>query len=203
MARAPSFAGLILAVDEDGAGSTRPDRPASPWRGGPLLAAHIELLMPCTDFVLVVGGGNSRLLEPVVDAHAAFLAVNPHPELGRFHYLQVGVQEILNRGRDAAILTSVDHSPVRRETILRLRQGFEQSPSEIWAVVPEYAGKRGRPMVMGREMITAILNADPAGSLQSLEQTYAERISCIQVDDPSTVPEAESSANGLRKAQSS
>lgn len=196
MARAPSFVGLILAAGEP----SRPDHALLPWHGRTLLEAHISVLMPHTDFVLVVAGSNSCLLQPIADAHAAFLTVNPHPELGQFSFLQAGLQEVLNRGRDAAIIALVDHTPAQGDTIARLRHAFEQAPRDIWAVVPEHAGRHGQPMVAGREIITAFLEADPGRSAHDIECANQEHISYLTVDDQLTVMTANASEDCTRTA---
>ncbi len=65
------------------------------------------------DVVLVVVGKNEAALAPIVYANGASLVVNPDPERGQFSSLRVGLQEVLNRGRDAAMVTLVDRPPVR------------------------------------------------------------------------------------------
>ena len=62
--------------------------------------------------VLVVAGQNADRLQLVVDAHNAFLVVNPKPDRGQFSSMQIGLREVLNRGRDAAFLVPVDRPPV-------------------------------------------------------------------------------------------
>ena len=56
-------------------------------------------------FVLVVAGKNEAALAPVVYANGASLVVNPDPDRGQFSSLQAALHEVLNRGRDAAIVT--------------------------------------------------------------------------------------------------
>jgi molybdenum cofactor cytidylyltransferase len=122
MGRAPAFCGVILAAGE----SSRMGQPKAllPWRGGTILSGAIRVLNAYTDMVIVVAGKNAEQLRPVVDANAGFLVVNKRPELGQFSSLQVGVQEVLNRGRDAAMITLVDRPPARPETVQHLKAEF-------------------------------------------------------------------------------
>src|SRR5437899_7843248 len=106
MALAPSFAGVILAA---GASSRMGrDKALLPWLDGTFLSAAIRALQPVTDLVIVVAGANAAELAPVVNANAAFMIANPNPDLGQLSSLQTGLQDVLNRGRDAAIVTLVD-----------------------------------------------------------------------------------------------
>jgi len=189
MGRAPSFCAVILAAGE----STRmgSDKALLRWppSGDPVhqtfLSAAIGSLSPHADMVIVVGGKNSPSLEPVVYAKGAFLVRNPDPDRGQFSSLQVGLQEVLNRGRDAAIVTLVDRPPVSHETLDILRHAFETAyDQEKWAVVPEYAGKHGHPIFIGREMITAFLTAPPASTARDVEHVNQQHIEYVTVDDP-------------------
>lgn len=185
MTRALSFAGLILAAGESSRMGR--DKALLTWRGHTFLEAHIAALQEHTDFVLVVAGKNRSALEPIVDEQAAFLVVNPDPDLGQFSSVQVGLQEVLNRGRDAAILSLVDRPPAGQATIARLRGKLELTPREIWAVAPEYDGRHGHPLVAGREMITAFLQAPATSNARDVEHAHQEHIAYVAVDDQFTV----------------
>jgi molybdenum cofactor cytidylyltransferase len=192
MARAPSFCGVILAAGE----SLRMgrDKALLPWPPQPpgatastdtFLTAAIDALDDHSDLVIVVAGKNANNLAPLVYANSAFLAVNPAPERGQFSSLQVGLQDVLNRGRDAAIITLVDRPPARSATLDHLHRIFEDVYArEKWAVIPEFEGKHGHPILIGREMIHAFLTAPPTAVARDIEHEHQGRIEYVPVDDP-------------------
>jgi molybdenum cofactor cytidylyltransferase len=159
------------------------DKALLPWRGGTFLSAAIRALQPVTDLVIVVAGANAADLTPIVNVNAAFMVINPNPEQGQFSSLKIGLQEVLNRGRDAAIVTLVDRPAAGVPTIEQLKNEFLAADERIWAVVPEYAGKHGHPIVIGREMIAAFLSAPLSSSAREVEHSLAQHIRYFPVDD--------------------
>jgi molybdenum cofactor cytidylyltransferase len=168
------------------------DKALLPWPPGSgqspssdtFLSAAIRSLSPVTDFVVVVVGKNEAALAPIIYAHGASLVVNPDASRGQFSSLQVGLREVLNHGRDAAVVTLVDRPPVRAATIQILRQTFESADQNIWAVVPEFSGKHGHPYLAGREMIEAFLRVPPTSTAREVEHEHQRHIQYVQVDDP-------------------
>lgn len=159
------------------------DKALLPWHGSTFLRAHIDVLKSHTDFVLIVAGRNHAALESLADASGAYLTINPQPERGQFSSLQIALQETLNRGRDAAVITPVDRPPVRSETIVQLRHAFEQSERSVWAVVPEHAGHHGHPIVVGREMITAFMQAPATSNAREVQHLNQAHIAYVTVED--------------------
>lgn len=191
MPRFASYAGVILAAGE----SSRMGRdkallpwpPAAPGQvasSETFLSAAIRSLALC-DFVLVVAGKNEASLAPVVFAAGASIAVNPDPGRGQFSSLQVGLREVLNRGRDAAIITLVDRPPASAATVQFLRDTLSAAPADVWAIVPEFAGKHGHPYVAGRELMEAFLQAPATASAREVEHRYQEHIQYLAVNDTS------------------
>jgi molybdenum cofactor cytidylyltransferase len=169
------------------------DKALLPWppvaAGIPLssetfVSAAIRALISFTDEVLVVAGNNEPTLAPAVYSAGGSMVRNPTPELGQFSSLRVGLEEVLNRGRDAAMITLVDRPPAEAATLQTLRAAFESASSEIWAVVPEYNGKHGHPFLAGREMIEAFLKAPANATARDVEHEHQNHISYVAVDDP-------------------
>lgn len=169
------------------------DKALLPWPAQSATASHaetflsaaIQLFSPFVDVVLVVVGKNERELAPIVYARGASLVVNPDPSRGQFSSLQTGLHEVLNRGRDAAMITLVDRPPVKTESIELLIAEFEQVLTRsIWAVVPEYQGKHGHPILAGREMIEAFLRAPATATAREVEHAHQDQIAYLPVNDP-------------------
>ena len=149
------------------------------------LSAAIRLFFSHVDVVLVVAGGNEVAVAPVVYANGASLVVNPDPARGQFSSLRLGLQEVLNRGRDAAMVTLVDRPPVQMKTIETLQSAFEQAIAKRkWAAIPEYQGKHGHPVLLGREMMEAFLKAPETSNAREVEHAHPSEIEYIPVDDP-------------------
>jgi molybdenum cofactor cytidylyltransferase len=161
-----------------------PQASVGSWRDT-FLGAAIERLGSVCDLVIVVGGANSATLAPLVSSSGAdALVVNPDPQRGQFSSLRIGLQEVLNRGRDAAFVALVDRPPASRSTYERLRRKFLERNDDCLAVVPEYSGKHGHPIVIGREMIEAMLRAPEESNAREVMHAHQERITYITVNDP-------------------
>jgi molybdenum cofactor cytidylyltransferase len=191
MGYAANLYGVILAAGEssrmgrDKALLRWPPSGAGSAAGETFLSAAIRQFAPYVDVVLVVVGKNEQNLAPIVYANGASLVVNPDPDRGQFSSLKVGLQEVLSRGRDAAMITLVDRPPVRPETIQTLEAAFEPAlRRRKWAVVPEYQGKHGHPVLAGREMIEAFLRAPDSSNAREVEHAHQVAIEYLAVDDP-------------------
>lgn len=185
-----AFCGLILAAGESSRMGR--DKAMLPWppqppnsAGETFLSAAIRLFLDHVDEVLVVAGKNQAALAPIIYANGAALVINPDPERGQFSSLRVGLQEILNRGRDAAMVTLVDRPPVRPATIETLQAAFDSATAKRkWAVIPEFEGKHGHPILLGREMLTAFLNAPDSSNAREIEHANQSAIEYVPVEDP-------------------
>ncbi len=191
MAQLSNMCGVILAAGE----STRmgrdkallpwPPQSAKPETTGTFLSAAIQLFFPYVDVVLVVVGNNEAALAPIIYANGASLVVNPDPAQGQFSSLRVGLQEVRNRGRDAAMITLVDRPPVSAATIETLQSAFDRAnAARKWAVVPEYQGKHGHPILIANEMLQAFLNAAETSNAREVEHAHETQIEYLPLDDP-------------------
>lgn len=149
-----------------------------------LLSSGIRLLNSICDFVVIVVGKNENALTPAIYAEGASLVRNLDPARGQFSSLQVGLQDVLDRGRDAAMITLVDRPPVKHATLKALHQVFCVAPHDIWAVVPEFEGRHGHPYLVAKEMIEEFLRAPANATARDVEHANQEHIQYVPVDDP-------------------
>jgi molybdenum cofactor cytidylyltransferase len=193
MPQTAGICGIILAAGA----STRMgrDKALLPWppvgegerAKNTFLGAMIDTLQPHCDLVLVVVGRNADNLSAVVNGHNAFVVTNPEPERGQFSSIRVGLQAVLNRGRDAAFLAPVDRPPVFPGTVRALRERFLSADTDVWAVVPEFVREigpvHGHPILIGREMIEQFLRAPATANARDVEHPHRQHIVYVPVAD--------------------
>jgi molybdenum cofactor cytidylyltransferase len=191
MGRALSVCGVILAAGDssrmgrDKALLSWPPAGANVTSRDTFLSAAIRLFAPHVDIVLVVAGKNAPQLAPIIYSNGASLVVNPDPDRGQFSSLQTGLQAVLDHGRDAAMITLVDRPPVRPDTVQKLQEAFARAVLTYkWAVVPEYHGKHGHPIVAAREMIEAFLRAPDSSNARDIEHANQAQIEYLPIEDP-------------------
>ncbi|PYX88608.1 MAG: hypothetical protein DMG67_16745 [Acidobacteria bacterium] len=104
----------------------------------------------------------------------------------QFSSLRIGLHEVLNRGLDAAIITLVDRPAAKMATVEALRDRFLQvCQLGWWAVVPEFQGRHGHPIIAGREMIESFLKAPANSTAREVEHSLQQVIDYLPVNDSS------------------
>lgn len=176
--RSPATAGSTVGRMR----ASAPTRAGAP--SGTLLSTAIGVLSSVCDLVIVLVGRNEPVLAPLIFSCGAFLTLNPAPERGQFSSLQTGLREVLNRGRDSAMVTLVDRPAPSMSTIEHLVSAFNSRSHGTWAVVPEHQEKHGHPIVIGRELVEQFLKAPATSNARDIEHANQDRILYVAVDDP-------------------
>lgn len=179
--------GIILAA---GASSRMGrDKALLPWppdsNSATLLSAAIAALKPFARAVIVVAGRNENNLAPIAAACGAMLVRNPAPEHGQFSSMQIGLRSAVDASYENAMITPVDCPPLNAPSLAQLRDAFEQARARgAWAVAPENNGRRGHPLIAGRELIEAFLAASATSNAREVKHAHAEKFEYISVPDP-------------------
>ena len=110
---------------------------------------------------------------------------NPDFALGMYSSIRAGVAG-LDAATDGFFLLPVDIPLVRTGTVRLLARAFSHEPASV--LLPVFAGRRGHPPLLGRELIGRIQDsAEPAGGLRTLlDQVEAEqpgRVREVEVAD--------------------
>ena len=128
MSRIPGMCGVVLAAGQSSRMGSEKALLAWPsGSGGTLLGAGIAAIVPYTEAVIVVVGKNRELLEPVLRASGALMVENPHPELGQFSSLRVGLRALVERGYITAMVCPVDSPPLNEASLEMLAEGIFES----------------------------------------------------------------------------
>lgn len=184
------LAGIILAAGTSSRmGSDKALLPLPNCSSQTFLSANIDSLRAITELVIVVAGTNLESLKQIAYSRGVSIVQNPAPELGQFSSLQVGLQEVLSRGRHAALITHVDRLPASSATLEMLIKQLvgTTSGARKWAVVPEFGGEHGHPIAVGREMIEVMLKAPQNSNAREIEHAHRAHIQYLPVDDPAVL----------------
>lgn len=150
-----------------------------------LLSAAISMMKGQTDAVIVVAGKNAAALASVASCRGVLLVVNPEPDRGQFSSLQTGLQEVVSRGYDAAMILPVDCLPPAEATLNRLCAEFKRAiAAGKWAIAPENNGRHGHPLIAGRALIEAFLAAPASSNAREVKRAHADKIEYMAVTEP-------------------
>jgi len=145
--------------------------------------ALISALNADTEMVLVAAGADAATLEAVVWARAAYM-VPIAENASEADALRVILQDVLSRGRDAALVASLDNFALTSETVHRMVVAYCAAGDEIWAVVPETAMLQGHPVLMGREMIELFLRGQKWSAADEILAANREHVCAVKAVDP-------------------
>jgi hypothetical protein len=181
----PGVCGVILAAGSQvGAGDARLKTKAEG------VSELIDALNGDTEMVLVAVGADAEALAPVAWARAAYV-VQISDTASDAETLRVMLQEVLNRGRDAALVTALDataldHQPLTASTVHRMVAAYCAAGDEIWAVVPDTAMQQGHPVLMGRRMIELFLRGQKWSAADEILSANLEHVRTVTAVGPLT-----------------
>lgn len=180
MSRLPRVTGIVLAA---GKGS-RMGRAKQllPFRGRTVLEAVIDSALASTlQRVIVVLGHQAAVVEPLLQGKGVAPVVNPYYESGQSSSLKAGLRAVTDDA-DAVLYLLGDQPLITPEIIDRILAFHATSPSPV--VYPVCDGKRGNPVLLGRETFDRIETLNGDCGARALFAEYAGRILQVPVADP-------------------
>lgn len=142
----------------------------------------IDALNTDSEMVLVAIGADAETLTPVVWAKGAYI-VQIAEGASDAGALRVMLQEVLNRGRDAALVAALDDLSLTAETVHRMVAAYCAAGDEIWAVVPETEMRQGHPVLMGRTMIELFLRGQKWSAADEIVSANREHVRTVKIAD--------------------
>jgi len=173
-----SVAGLILAAGQ----SRRMGFPKAllRFRGETFLDTLIGLFAArCSPVIVVLGAGAERIQGEA--RRPAVFVVNAEWEQGMTTSLKCGLRAT-PEGSEGAMLTLVDHPAVAPATLdLLLRE-----PRPVLRV-PRYAGKRGHPVWLSRDLFSEFLALPAGAAARDVVHSHFLEAEFLDLNDPGIV----------------
>ncbi len=132
--------------------------------------------------VLVVLGNDARQFKSLLASYPVRIVENPQYRQGIATSIRAGVREAPEDVR-GYLFYLADMPFVRPQTLRRLCRAFLNHPTSR-IVIPTYNRQRGNPVIVPRELKTALLELKGDVGARQLLQRYSGNLLELPVDDP-------------------
>ena len=178
------IAGLILAAGE----SSRMGTPKAtlPYRGCTFLERIVQTLREGgLERLVVVLGHRAEEIQQQVKMEGAQVVINPAYQSGQTSSLQAGLRSLAGDDLEAVLLCLVDHPAVSAETVRKIMATFRERGAPV--VIPTYKGRRGHPVLMGRQLFEELLGLSADAGADSVVRRYRPATQFVEVEDEGIV----------------
>jgi len=178
------IAGLILAAGESSRMGT--DKATLTYRGRTFLEAIVQTLGEADiERIVVVLGHHAEDIQRQIKIEAAQVVVNPDYRSGQTSSLQVGLRSLTADDPEAVLLCLVDHPAISAETVRRIVATFRQCGAPV--VIPTYQGRRGHPVLLGRQVFEELLELACDAGADSVVRKYRPVTHFVEVEDEGVI----------------
>ena len=178
------IAGLILAAGE----SSRMGTPKATlaYRGRTFLETIVQTLRGADiERIVVVLGHGAEEIQRQIGIEPAQVVINPDYRSGQTSSLQVGLRALLADEPEGVLLCLVDHPAVGTETVRRIVATFGHCVAPV--VIPTYQGRRGHPVLIGRQLFDELLRLASDAGADSVVRRYRPATQFVAVEDEGVV----------------
>jgi molybdenum cofactor cytidylyltransferase len=178
------IAGLILAAGESFRMGS--DKATLTYRGRTFLELIVQTLREGgLERIMVVLGHHAEEIQRQIKIDAAQVVINPDYRSGQTSSLQVGLRSLVADDLEAVLLCLVDHPAVCAETVTRIMATYRQSGAPV--VIPTYQGRRGHPVLIGRQVFAELLGLACDAGADSVVRRYLPATQFVEVEDEGIV----------------
>jgi len=182
------IAGLILAAGESSRMGTT--KATLTYRGRTFLELILQTLAEAEIArIVVVLGHRAEEIQREIKIEPAQVLVNPDYRSGQTSSLQAGLRALIADNPEAVLLCLVDHPAVGVETVTRLAATFRQSGAPV--VIPTYQGRRGHPVLIGRQVFAELLGLASDAGADSVVRKYRAATQFVEVEDEGVVTDVD------------
>jgi CTP:molybdopterin cytidylyltransferase MocA len=178
------IAGLILAAGE----SSRMGTPKATlaYRGRTFLELIVKTLREGgLERIVVVLGHQAEEIQQQVKIELVQVVINPDYRSGQTASLQAGLRALVGDDPEGVVLCLVDHPAVSAETVRRIAASFEQCGAPV--VIPTYKGRRGHPVLVGRQLFDELLALTREAGADSVVRKYRPVTKFVEVEDEGVI----------------
>ena len=178
------IAGLILAAGESSRMGA--DKATLTYRGRTFLEAIVQTLEAGdVERIAVVLGHHAEEIQQQIKIGAAQVVINADYRSGQTSSLQAGLRALLADDPEAILLCLVDHPAISAATVSKLVATFRQGGAPV--VIPTYQGRRGHPVLIGRQVFRELLELAGDTGADSAIRKYRPATQFVEVEDDGVV----------------
>ena len=173
-------AGIVLAAGEGRRMGKL--KQSLPVRGKSMLETVVDkALASSLHRVVVVLGSHSDRLAPLLSNRPVTVVINRDHRDGQASSLKAGLRELTPES-DAALFLLGDQPLVSQETVDGIVVAYQRTNAPI--IAPIYGGKRGNPVLFGRELFPLIEGLTGDTGARGILTEHSELVIFLPVADP-------------------
>jgi len=160
------------------------------YRGRSFLELIVETLREGgLERIFVVLGHQAAEIQRRVEIDFAQVVINPDYRSGQTSSLQAGLRALIADDTEAVLLCLVDHPAVSVATVGIIASAFRESDAPV--VIPTYHGRRGHPVLIGRQLFEELLALTAGAGADSVVRKYRPVTKFVEVEDEGVITDVD------------